>query len=129
MENIQHTEYIHSTLQQKGFNRETISYILQYLEMNQELFGNILDIDKVSERILNNLKGNITNFDKKENLLMRLAKLTIVRGVWEPNKGKISINPISKIMEFFSEKELMRNISTIMHETDHCATTKYIDVS
>ena len=123
MENI---KYIKNTLQQKGFNEETINYILKYVKMNQKLFGNSLNINKLMERLLNNLKHDITSFDKNDNLLNRFIKTVTYRGLWEPYDGKISINPIFKAISRFLKKERIRNTSTIMHELDHCATTEYL---
>ena len=123
------TEYIKTRLSEKGIDEETQSYVLKYVDTNQQLFGNALDIDKVVERLLNNLNYSIENFDIKKNPLKALVFPHTSLGAWSPYKNKIEMNPILKMAGKFSKSMRQKYDSTIMHELDHCATTEYIDMS
>ena len=118
-------EYIRKCLNEKNINMETQEQIIRYVYVNQKLFGNILNIDNIIERILNNLEHSIDNksFSLREKILHRY------RGYWSPYNHKIWIDPILKIKSSISRQEKIGMNSTIMHEIDHCATTKYINMS
>lgn len=131
----QRKEYIEKNCLAKGLNSETRDYITQYVYMNQQLFGNTLNIDMVVDRILNNLNHNITSRDALFNPLNPHNKLLTVRGEWQmihhgkTHDGKILLNPIHKLQGFIFPASKKRNNSTIMHELDHCATTEFVDIS
>ena len=126
-----YSEYIQKKMSEKGINTETQDYVIQYICMNQELFGNYLNIDKVLDRIINNLNCSISsslfdNIDIKRPI-KDFIELTHISGCWFPHRNEIYINPIIKLKTMLSQKERKRTLSIIMHEMDHCATTEYID--
>ena len=126
-----YSEYIQKKMSEKGINTETQDYVIQYICMNQELFGNYLNIDKVLDRIINKLNCSISsslfdNIDIKRPI-KDFIELTHISGCWFPHRNEIYINPIIKLKTMLSQKERKRTLSTIMHEMDHCATTEYID--
>lgn len=128
MDKNKRNEYIRDRLLEKGINTETQDYIIKYVNMNQSLFGNILDIHKVADRILNNLDHSISTYDIKSNPSRSLRKLVSSRGFWDSYEHRIETNPIHKLMSRFSKSAQQQYNSTIMHEIDHCATTDYMDV-
>lgn len=123
------TEYIKTRLSEKGIDEETQAYVLKYVDMNQQLFGNVIDINKVVDRIVNNLHHSISTYDVKKNPIQGLLKTFSTLGSWEPYNHRIQINPVIKLMSKMSKKVKGQYISTIMHEIDHCATTKYEDIA
>lgn len=52
-------QYIDSICRQKNINSETKLYIKKYIQLNEKLFGDFLDIDKVTDRLLKNIRYNI----------------------------------------------------------------------
>ena len=122
-------EYIQKKMYAKGINIETQDYVIKYIYMNQKLFGDILNVDKVIERILNNLNDNIIILDTKSNPLQEIARISTSSGCWAQYDKKVMINPINKISSIISKREREKNDSTVMHEIDHCATTTYINIS
>lgn len=123
-------EYIRTILQAKEIDLETQNYVLKYVDMNQQLFGNVLDMDKLVDRIvIKNLHHSISTFDIKRNPLQGLLKTSVSFGSWNPYTHKIETNPIVKLVSKISKKAKQSYDSTIMHELDHCATNEYIDVT
>ena len=129
MELEEYIEYIEKKMYEKGINIETQDYIIKYIYMNQKLFGRTLNINKVVDRILNNLDYSIASIDPKSNPLQEMIRISTTRGIWSPYDNKIIINPINKLKSILFKREKQKNDSTIMHEIDHCATTKYIHIS
>lgn len=124
-------DYIRKKLYEKGINIETQDYITKYIYLNQKLFNNILNPKQTVDNIINNLDFNIKTFNesKKTSALTKLARTTTLNGIWMPYKKQIEINPIRKIFSYFSEYVKKGQESTIMHEIDHCATTKYMYIN
>ncbi len=79
------------------------------MEMNSQLFSGIVDVDTLIDNVSTNLSGGI-KYDNFNPML---------RGEYQYHKGKISINPLFRII---SGKD--RERSTIYHELDHRALTK-----
>lgn len=123
------TEYIKTRLSENGIDQETQDYVLKYVDMNQQLFGNILDMDRVVDRIVNNLHHSISTYDIKAKPLQGLLKLFTARGSWDLYDHRIETNPIHKLVSKISRKVKEQYNSTIMHELDHCATTEYVDMA
>ena len=117
----EYEDFVKSNMNHKNINQETQQYIIQYIKLNKDLFGNCINIDKLAHRIVNNLDYSITYID-------RIDRIITYRGKWIWYNHKIAISPISKLESVFfkRQKELMD--STIRHEIDHCATTEYIDI-
>ena len=131
MEWNERKEYIQKKLYEKGINTETQDYIIEYVYINQKLFGEILNIDKVTDRILNNLNYSIESIDTKSNPLLEIPKVVdTIRhlGKWKWYEHKIRISPIIKIGSLVSKRLKEEKDSIIRHEIDHCATTEYIDI-
>lgn len=124
---MDYTELIQK-LSEKGINDETQDYVIKYISMNQKLFGNYLDIDKVVSIILINLNYSITSVDKSRNPLSELIRIAIMQGAWYPYGNKILINPINKVLSKISSHQKTRLDSIIFHEIDHCATTEYVHI-
>lgn len=124
----QRNEYIKTKLEEKGIDKETQDSVIKYVDMNKSLFGDFLDIDKVTDRIVNNLNSSISTYDVKSNPPKGLKKLFSSRGFWNAYEHKVEINPIHKLLSRFSKSEKQHLDSTIMHELDHCATTEYMDL-
>lgn len=129
MEFEQLTERIEKKLHENGIDTKTQDHILEYLYINQKLFGKFLDINKVANRIIDNLKNNISSTNKEGNPIQEAKRIIGTRGKWLPIENKIIINPIAKIKSIISKKSENRLNSTIRHEMDHCATTEYIQLS
>lgn len=117
-------EYIKERLSDKGINKETQDYVVKYVYLNQKIFKNTLDVDKVIGRIVNNLNYNIKRTDFKS-----ILGITLLNGSWNPYDAKIRNSPLKYAMSLISKKWRQRNDSTIMHELDHCATTEYFNMS
>lgn len=127
MQTIERNKYIEEICRKKNLNSETQEYIKQYIELNEQLFGNFLDIDNLTNRVLNNLNYSI---NKRANPIQLLSMIIGgIGGNWYAYDKKILINPIDKLRSFFS-KSAKRNIdSVVRHEIDHCATTNYEDIT
>ena len=115
-------QYIDSICRQKNINSETKLYIKKYIQLNEKLFGDFLDIDKVTDRLLSNLNYSI---DKKNiNILKKyhlrgIATLISTAGGWDPGEHSIFIN--SRVRRISQRRN-----SVVNHELDHCATAKDI---
>lgn len=129
MDSQERIEYIKTKLKEKGIDQETQDYVLKYVDMNQQLFGNILDMDRVTERIVNNLQHNISGYDILNKPLQGLLKLFNIRGSWGLYSHRIEINPVNKLLGKISRRVKEKNDSTVMHELDHCATTEYVEIT
>lgn len=129
MEFEEYLEYIEKKLHEKNINTKTQDYIIKYVYMNQKLFGNHLNINKLVSRILNNLNHNITSFDIDNTPLNELKRIITTRGRWDPYQNKITTNPINKLKGMLFKREKQKHNSSIMHEIDHCATTEYLQIS
>lgn len=105
-------EYTRGKLHEKGINLETQDYVIQYIDVNQKLFGKFLDIDKVIDRIVGNLNYGVKTFSGISNIAKK-------DGSWNAYEHTIYINPL---------KKGKRIKPIIMHELDHCATTTYRDM-
>lgn len=122
MDKEERYQYIDKICKQKNINSETKLYIKRYIQLNEKLFGEFLDIDEVTDRIISNLnysiyKKNINIF--KKNPLKRILILMGAGGVWDTEDHSIFIN--SKI-----RRVSQRRNSVLMHELDHCATAKEV---
>lgn len=124
-------QYIDSICKQKNINSETKLYIKRYIQLNEELFGDFLDIDEVTERLLKNIRYNIKGYDifKYHSARRNFFKILNVNGAWLSDRRSIYLNPRRKRQSLTSENKKLRLNSTIMHEMDHCATTKYVHIS
>jgi len=116
-------EYIREKLDAKGINIETQNYVIKYAYLNQKLFGDYINNDKVIDRIINNLDHSISRFDSRSIKYPFLGK----GGGYNTQERVIRQNPLTKILSFISRSWKDREISVIMHELDHCATTEYLD--
>ncbi len=96
-------------MHEKGINIETQNYVIKYVYMNQKLFGKTLNIDKVVDRILNNLNHSIISIDTQNTPLQEIIKILTTRGRWSPYDNKISINPIHKIRKYPISKRKAKN--------------------
>lgn len=125
-------DYIQKQLHQKGIDIKTQDYITDYIHMNQKLFGNTLNTNKIVDRILNNIENSIKTFDKEQNMSLK-EKFHIIRnnvvGLYSPDYKQILVDPIKHIKGHISTKEQKRETSVIMHEIDHAATTTAIEIS
>lgn len=115
-------KYIRETLNAKGINKETQNYVIKYVYLNQQLFGNFIDINQITENIVSNLEYSISMADIKTTMLLRY-------GNWDPYKKRISIDLLLKLGSKLSNNFKDRLDSIIMHELDHCATTKYFAIN
>lgn len=124
-------QYIDSICRQKNINSETKLYIKKYIQLNEKLFGDFLDIDKVTDRLLKNIRYNIKGYDvfKYHSARRSFFKMLAVNGAWLSDRHSIYLNPKRKRQSLTSENKKQRLNSTIMHEMDHCATTKYVHIS
>lgn len=129
MNENERNQYIRTRLTENGINEETQAYVLQYVDMNQNLFGDFLDVNKVTDRIVNNLHHSISTYDIKSNPSEGLKKLVSARGFWDSYEHRVETNPIHKSLSRFSKIAKQHYDSTMMHEIDHCATTEYMDVA
>lgn len=116
MESTDYIKYIREKLHEKGINLETQDYVIEYIEMNQRLFGSFLDISKVIDRIVRNLNHNVKAFPG----IRSIAKKD---GSWNAYEHTIYTNPLRNL-----SKKGKRIKAIIMHELDHCATTTYRDI-
>lgn len=116
-------EYIKEKLDAKGINIETQNYVIKYVHLNQKLFGDFINNDKVIDRIINNLDHSISRFDSRSIKYPFLGN----GGGYYPQERVIRQNPLTPILASISRSWKDREISVIMHELDHCATTKYLD--
>ena len=116
MESTKYIEYIREKLNEKGINTEIQDYVIEYIEMNQILFGSFLDIGKVTDRIVNNLNHEAKAFSG-------IRYITKCDGFWSAYEHTIYINPLRSLLR--KEKRIK---PIIMHELDHCATTTYVDI-
>ncbi len=121
-------------LMDKGINDKTIFYCLNYLYCNKVAYGDIFDINELADNILQNLSTSIKNKLDSVNILQILAGYLFVSGQYKPNKGTIYTNPFLIAMPLnesyvarIGRKRLKRMYidSTIRHEFDHCALTKW----
>lgn len=124
-------DYIQKQLYQKGIDIKTQDYITDYIHMNQKLFGNTLNINKIVDRILNNLESSIKTFDRAGDMSIKQRKFykKYIDGMYESDKKRILINPVNHNKSYLSTKHQKRERSTIMHEIDHAATTTEVEVS
>lgn len=127
----EYQDVIKSNMNHKNINEETQQYIIEYIKLNQDLFGNCINIEKLVHRIVNNLDYSITYIDKNNTKLQELYKVIdsiIHKGKWNYYEHKIRINPITKLRSMISKRQNGKMDSIIRHEIDHCATTEYIDI-
>ena len=122
-------EYIEKKFHEKSINIKTQDYIIRYIELNDKLFGNIINIDILINRLLTNLNYNISSLDPQENILATLYRTARTKGLYDSQNKKILLSPFRKLQSMLSSNKKARLNSTIMHELDHCATTKYIKIS
>ncbi len=122
-------EYIKQTLQERGIDENTQNYVIRFVQMNQELFGNIIDMDKLVKRLTNNMQHgistNLEGYDTPHQIFM----LSLTSGAWDPYKKRIFVSPFYKIGTMISKRFILSRDSTLFHELDHCGTTEYIDES
>ena len=104
-------EKLDSCMNSSKFDSNTRKYVETYMEMNSQLFSGAVDVDTLIDNVSTNLSGGI-KYDNFNPML---------RGEYQYNKGKISINPLFR---FISGKD--RERSTVFHELDHCAVTKSV---
>lgn len=117
-------KYIRQKLANKGINIETQDYVIKYVNLNQELFGNFINVDKAIERITDNLRYSISRFGVKNVI----SSFFGIMGDWSPYENRISQNPLLKLWSLVSKTGKNRCDSNIMHELDHCAITEYLDI-
>lgn len=131
MEDEKLKDYVQKQLYKKGIDIKTQDYITDYIYMNQKLFGNILNTNKIVDRILNNLESSIKTFNTEKNLSLQQKLLLNKRfaGLYDADDKKILINPRRHIKSYVIEEEKKREKSTIMHEIDHAATTTGFEIS
>ena len=113
-------QYINEVCRQKNINAETRNYIKRYIQLNEKLFGNFLDIDEVTNNILTNLNHSITRRKKdvlKNRSLRAIFILLTSGGCYSREKHLIFINP-----KIYKNRE--KRLCATMHELDHCATAK-----
>lgn len=124
-------DYIQKQLYKKGIDIRTQDYITEYIHMNQKLFGNILNTNKIVDRITNNLQSSVETFNhtKGMNIIDRVVATINYDGLYDATSKKIFVNPIMHIMGYASKNVSKREKSTIMHEIDHAATTNEYSVN
>lgn len=122
-------EEIRKKLEDKDYSQETKDYIIQYINLNKELYGHILNVDEqFLDRITANLKGNITTVDFKNNSFKkeigRLSKMITrkIGAMYDKREQKVFINPIRKLQSKLFKKDSSMMLTRIMHELDHIAT-------
>lgn len=95
-------------INEKNIKKSHQKYILNYIEMNTELFNN-LNIEEVIQAVLENFNGvslNITSFLYQDY------------GQYNPTTGKVLLSP-----KLFHGKNRKYRESVMYHELDHCACT------
>jgi hypothetical protein len=121
-------KYLQERMESKKINAETQDYVIQYVKMNEALFGKYIDKEKLIKRIINNLDSSIYGIEGINGLKSIRRKLKMafnmrrknLGGIYKGYQMRIEINPMLKL------KGEERVWSTIMHELDHCATTEYV---
>ena len=123
----QRKEQIEHELEKKGINKQSQHYVIQYIDINQQLFGSFLNIDELQKRIINNLSSNIKYIPTTLKEIVKFLK-NPRDSSFNTKERKIAIAPILKLKSFTHRgKEKLDSI--IRHELDHSATTTYIDIS
>lgn len=122
-------EFIRKTLQEKNIDENTQNYIIRYVQMNQELFGNIINMDKLVRRLMNNIQHSISTKIEGYDVLLQTTLMLSTSGNWDAYKKRIFVSPFYKIGAMISKRFVLSKDSTIFHELDHCGTAEYEDVS
>ena len=127
MEN--HVEYLREQLNNRGLNEETIGYACKYVELNKQLFSNSIDMDKLTNRLVNNLQHNIISVNNHYGLGTAINSVISTVANWDPYAKELAVSPLFKATEKLSSKMKLAKESNIFHELDHCATTEYIEMN
>ena len=115
-------------LKSKGINEETIKYACKYVELNEKLFGNVLDISEVAERLTDNLDHDIRFVYFEHGILNEAERMVSTKGTWDAYRHHVMIAPALEAMSKVSKTMREYKESAIYHELDHCATTTYKDI-
>ncbi len=129
MDNNEYIEFLRSQLKNKGLNEETIGYACKYVELNQKLFSNSINMEKLTTRLANNLQHNIISVNNHYGLGKAINSVISTVANWEPYAKELAVSPLFKVTEKMSSKMRLAKESNIFHELDHCATTEYISMT
>lgn len=121
-------EDIEKELHKKGFDTRTKEYIIEYIKLNENLFGEFININSLINRVVKNLNHNISVIKPKGMSVSEVLGIFTKKGNWNPYENRISISPGSQVLSLISKHQKVRMNSTIRHELDHCATTDYVKV-
>jgi len=129
MQPTERIEYIRQTLQERDIDENTQNYIVRYVQMNQELYGNIIDMNKLVKRLMNNIQHSISTKIEGYDVWLQTTLMLSTSGNWDAYKKKIFVSPFYKVGAMISKTFRLSKDSTLFHELDHCGTTEYVDIS
>lgn len=129
MQSNEKIEYIKQKLQERDIDENTQNYIVRYVQMNEKLYGSVIDIDQLVKRLVDNMQYSITTKIEGYDALLQTTLMLSTSGNWDAYKRKIFVSPFYKFGAMISKRFILSKDSTLFHELDNCGTTVYVDMT